>query len=627
MSRRFVPLFAATLGASAAVLVAQAPAAGARSVAAPPSVGVGVIASTASKAVTEAIVDAVAAEMDRAMARLHLGDASVPRPYHISYKITEVEVNDVSASLGATLSKKERHFVNLEARVRVGSLALDNGNFVVPGDESIDGVSGINLPLEATPRIAARAAWLITDSAYKEALIQLRAKLDARRSGAIASSDVPSWTSEAPVVAEAQVLPPPLEAVDDLETRAQAISRTFRGAADVRDSRVAMTSYLERRWYLTSEGSSLTDTRRVSGVVLAATGQADDGQELSDYVARYGHTAADLPSDAALVAEAKGLIASIGALRKAPVATPYSGPVLFEGEGAVGVLRYSLAPNLGGTPLPGGLAPAEAKQFGGGFADKLGLRVLAPAVSIVDDPTLTEADGKPLIGGYKIDDEGIAARRVDVITKGSLTSLLTSRTPAAKGATSNGHARRTTDGGVFHGSATNLIVSSTGGLARKALVAKLIAAAKAEGLPYGLIIRKFDDPAITAEPELARRELVQMIKAADTDLPPPALVAYRVYPDGREELVRGAQLGETALRAWKDVLATSKTRTTFNYLATSDIPVFVRASGGNDEGFVPSSGIESSVTTPDLLIGGLDVIVNTAGQRPAPAIAAPPIAP
>ncbi len=625
MNRRLLSSFAVALGAAGAASLWLAPSAGAKAVTPPiPAVSDD---SRASKAVTDAIVDAVAAEMDRAMARLHLGDDSVPRPYHISYKITEVEVNDVSASLGATLSKKERHFVNLEARVRVGTVALDNGNFVVPGDESLDGVSGINLPLEATPRIAARAAWLITDSAYKEALIQLRAKLDARRSGAVASSDVPSWTTEAPVVAEAQVLPVPLERVDDLEARAQALSRTFRGAADVRDSRVAITSYLERRWYLTSEGSSLTDTRRVSGVVIAASSQADDGQELSDYVARYGHTAADLPTDAALTADAKGLIASLGALRKAPVATPYSGPVLFEGEGAVGALRYSLAPNLGGTPLPGGLSPAEAKQFGGALTDKLGLRVAAPSLSIVDDPTLADADGKALIGGYKIDDEGVAARRVDVITKGSLTTLLTSRTPSAKGAASNGHARRTTDGGVFHGSATNLVVTSTGGLARKALVAKLIAAAKAEGLPYGMIIRKFDDPAITSEPELSRRELVQMIKAADTDLPPAALIAYRVYPDGREELVRGAQLGETEVRAWKDVLATGKTRTTFNFLATSDVPVFVRAGGGNDEGFVPSSGIESSVTTPDLLFGGLDVVVNTAGQRPAPAIAAPPIAP
>jgi len=65
-----------------------------------------------------AIVDAIAEEMDRAMQRLELPGA--PKPYHISYKITEVEANDVVASLGSTTTRRHRHFVNLEVRVRVG---------------------------------------------------------------------------------------------------------------------------------------------------------------------------------------------------------------------------------------------------------------------------------------------------------------------------------------------------------------------------------------------------------------------------------------------------------------------------------------------------------------------------
>src|SRR5262249_60166602 len=92
--------------------------------------------------------------------RTQLGSPGAPKPYHIAYKITEVEVNDCAASLGHTTSRRNRHFVNLEARVRVGSPQLDNGNFVVPGADELDAVSSINLPLEATPRIARRAACL-----------------------------------------------------------------------------------------------------------------------------------------------------------------------------------------------------------------------------------------------------------------------------------------------------------------------------------------------------------------------------------------------------------------------------------------------------------------------------------
>ena len=244
---------------------------------------------------------------------------------------------------------------------------------------------------------------------------------------------MPSWTAEKPVVSEDPVLVPPLETLDELEARAKAISATFRDQPAIRDSRVAVTSYLERRWYLTTEGTSVTDTRRASGVVIAASGQADDGQPLGQYFLRYGHTAKDLPSDDELKAEAKKLVETIGALSKAPVMDRYSGPVLFEGEGAVGLIRATLAPHLGGTPVPEGLSPQEAKTFGGALTDKIGLRVMSPNLSIVDDPTAKVGAGKALIGGYKIDDEGVAAQRVEVVKDGTLKTLLTTRTPSQKG--------------------------------------------------------------------------------------------------------------------------------------------------------------------------------------------------
>ncbi len=573
-----------------------------------------------SRAVTEQILDAIAEEMNRSMTKLQIPGA--PKPYHISYKITEVEVNDTAASLGAVTSRRERHFVNLEARVRVGSPDFDNGNFVLASDEGIDGVAGINLPLEATARIARRAAWLATDAAYKEALIQLRAKSDARRAGGLGRTDTPSWTNHAASINEEPVLVPKLESLTEIEERARKLSSGFRDLSHIRDSRVAITSYLERRWYLSTEGTSITDTRRASGILVAASGQADDRQETNQYFLRYGRTAADLPTDQELSAEVKRISETLQELRKAPLISSYSGPVLFEGEGAVGIIRSTLAPHLGGTPLPEGLPPQQARQYGGALSDKVGLRVLAPSLSVIDDPTAAAASGKALIGGYRIDDEGTEAQKVEVVRDGKLLSLLHSRTPSDRTAKTNGHARRTADGGAFRGSATNLFVSSKGGIPRKALIGRLIAAARAEGLPYGLVIRRFDDAAITSAPERSRRELLQLVKTSDINLPPAAILAYRVYPNGREELVRGAQLAEVPIRAWKDVIGTSKESTVYNFLAANEqwLELVIR---GTDDGFVPSGGIESAIVTPDLLFKEIEVKQSTAGQRPAPRIAAP----
>jgi predicted Zn-dependent protease len=249
--------------------------------------------------------------------------------------------------------------------------------------------------------------------------------------------------------------------------------------------------------------------------------------------------------------------------------------------------------------------------------------VLAPSLSIADDPTAHDGGGKALIGGYKIDDEGVAAQRVEVVKDGMLKTLLTSRTPSAKGQQSNGHARRTAEGGAFHGSATNLFVQGKTTVPRTALKSQLISAARGEGLKYGLIIRQLDDAAITAAPEFSRRELVAMIKSTDQQLPPPSTLAYRVYPNGKEELVRGVQLAEVPIRAWKDVLGVSKEITTYNFLAATDSQLQLRLTGGTDDGFVPSGGIESGIVTPDLLLKEIDVQPASAGALPAPAVPKP----
>lgn len=580
-----------------------------------------------SKAVTNEVLDAIAEEMNRDMKDLEIPGA--PKPYSISYKITEVDVNDVAASLGQTTSKRNRHFVNIEARVRVGSPKLDNSNFVVPEAPEIDGTSAINLPLEVDKRIARRSAWLVTDQAYKEALIQLNAKLEARKAGGtLRPSDVPAWTDTKPVVSEEPVLVPVLETLDELETRAKAISATFREQPALRESHVALTSYLERRWYLTTEGTSVTDTRRAAGIVIAVEGQADDGQLLHNYFMRYGHTTKDLPADKDLTAEAKRLGDSIVQLQKAPVIDRYTGPVLFEGEGAVGLVRYSLAPNLGGTPVPEGLSPQEARQVGGALTDKVGLRVTSPQITVIDDPTAKDADGKAVIGGYKTDDEGVAAQKVEVIKDGSLKTLLLSRTPSQKDQQSNGHARCCSvsspgEGGAFHGSATNLIVTAKGGVARKALESRLASSARGEGLKYGLLIRRLDDAAITGAPDFTRRELVQMIKSSDQSLPPPSVLAYRVYPDGKQELVRGVQLAEIPIRVWKDVIGTSTDVTVYNFLNSDSNQLTLRLQSGTDDGFVPSGGIESAIVTPDVLVKELDITGSNAGQRPTPVVPQP----
>ena len=572
-----------------------------------------------SKAVTPEIIDAVAAEIERAQTLLRIPNEKPP--YFIGQKLTEVDVNDTVASLGGTTWKKNRHFVSLDARVHVGSYKYDNTNFVVANFEQTDGLASLTLPMEATPRIARRVSWLVTDAAYKEALEQLRAKTDTQRAGGTQAAGAESYLPAKAVVAEKSVDVPALEGLDDMEKRAQKISEVFRGQEHIRDSRVAFTSFLERRWYLNSEGTSVHDTRRVSGVLIAATAQAEDGQELALYYTRYGLTAADLPSDKVLEKEARQMSSNLAKLRTAPIIDNYTGPVLFEGQGAADIARYTLTPHLGGTPAPDGLSAAAAKQLGGGMSDSMDNLVVSPLLTVTDDPTAMRVQGQAVIGGYKFDDEGVASERVTVIQNGILKSLLTARTPSKKLNRSNGHARRTV-GGVYHGSATNVIIKGKKGQSRKQLVRKMLQLAKQRGKNYGIVIRRLDDPAATALPERSVRELMQMYNSTDRTQPPIAALAYRVYANGKEELVRGVQLREVALDKWEHIAAVGNRPTVVNYLASGEHPISHKLSSVN-EGSVPSSGVESSLATPDLLFYSLGINGSAAGRLRPPAVPRP----
>jgi hypothetical protein len=591
----------AALAALAAALVAASPAAHA--------------AEAGSAAVSTQMLDELGEEIERGLSRLAV--PGEPRPYFIAYKLTEVEVNNVAAILGSTSAVDERHFMGLDAHVRVGDYQFDNSNFVLPRQDGTDGSATIPLALEATPTIARKAAWLATDAAYKEALEQLTAKRSAVRRSAS-----PSYSKEPPLVMMEKLDIPALESRDQLEKLASEVSGVFRDQAHVRDSRVSYTSFVERRWYLNSEGTRAHDVRRVTGVVIVATARAKDGEIVSLYTSHYGRTMEDLPGAEELRKQALAIAKQLDGLRNAEPIDAYTGPVLFEDEGAAGIVRYTLTDHLGGTPLPEGIAPKDAeREFGGAFAGRIGQRVVSPVLSVIDDPTTSRAGKRALIGGYKFDDEGVKSQRVQVIDAGKLDTLLIGRMPSTQIKQSNGHARRQGPGG-FHGTTTNLFVTAKSGQGRKQLRRALIKEAAAQGLPYGIVVKSFDDSAVTANAEMSRLELIAALNAMDLDAPPPVLLAYRVYPDGREEPVRGVQFRPVPVRAWRDVMAAGKDTIAFNYLASSEDATLQRVRGGA-EGYVPSLGVESAIVTPDLLFKELDIGRAEVQRVPEPAVPRP----
>ncbi|HLY64493.1 MAG TPA: hypothetical protein VKU60_03070, partial [Chloroflexota bacterium] len=76
------------------------------------------------------------------------------------------------------------------------------------------------------------------------------------------------------------------------------------------------------------------------------------------------------------------------------------------------------------------------------------------------------------------------------------------------------------------------------------------------------------------------------------------VLAYRVYPDGREELIRGVRFGGLNVRSLKDIMAVGDDESMFEFLDNS-APMALMGAGG----FVT----EAEVIAPSVLIDDLEL--------------------
>jgi hypothetical protein len=189
--------------------------------------------------------------------------------------------------------------------------------------------------------------------------------------------------------------------------------------------------------------------------------------------------------------------------------------------------------------------------------NRTGSRVLPEWMDVVDDPSQTEWRGHTLFGHYEVDMEGVAAGRVSLIEKGVLKTFLLTRQPVKGFDASNGHARLPGAFGANAAGIGNLFVQASGGVASGELRKRLIESCRERNKPYGIVIRKMDFPSSASFEEL-RRVLAGMAQSGGGSRPVSLpLLVYRVYQDGREELVRGLRLRGFNVRSLKDIVAAS----------------------------------------------------------------------
>jgi TldD protein len=568
-------------------------------------------------------------EMERSKTRLSLTIPGVPqpvKPYYIEYRLLDLDVREIEADLGALLATTHNRTRFMNVSARVGDYKRDSSNFV--SDDGFRGFIGPtgSVGIDRDYNSLRQDLWIATDQAFKEAA-ETYSRKQAYLGSLARQSDIDDFSKAAPLhIVEPLLIPD--WSNRNWEQEARETSGALRAFPELYEARVTYYLVYATEYLVTSEGTEIRTNRSFASIEAALNTLAKDGVPLNNFYSTYVPKPADLPSVQTVRNDLNVTGTELMTLRSAPTAQDYTGPVLFENRAAAPLLAQVLGPAVNGARPPISFSPVMEQLLTGlgGKSDwvtRIGARVLPTSVTLVDDPGLKDFQGKPLLGGYAVDQEGVRAQKVTLVDKGNLTGELMSRRPGPDFGESNGHGRA-----AFLGDATptmsNLIFSSNDALSPADLKKKFLDACKAEKLSYCLVVREMDNPSISLLHQEDFQELLASFGggAGTGDRLP--LVIYRVYPDdGREELIRGSRIVGLNTRLLRNISAVGNDNFVYNYMQ-SQIAGFAGTAFGAFGS--AQNGLPASVVAPSLLFDELEVRGARGEPKRLPLLSAPQMA-
>ncbi|MGI4829444.1 MAG: metallopeptidase TldD-related protein [Janthinobacterium lividum] len=518
------------------------------------------------------MLGAMQAELAREKEQLIL--PGMQRPFFIEYRLEDIHSYDLVANYGALTTEGENRQRIVRVEVRVGNYVTDSSTSRGTGSLAL-------APGDDDPAALREALWTATDEAYKAALRAYAAKRAALKQ----FQNPPTADDFTPAKPVTLVEPLAKLELDRVEWKRRLVEasclfakdpavRSF--AADVQLSNASLSALAVNRYTVNTDGTTVRHGYSGYQDSVSVGGQAADGMQLGRNNGSTAVTAAGLESWDSLRHRILSNLESFEALRQAPVvdAEDFHGPVLFSGDAAADVVNRLFVPNIeADRPEIGTSARTQ-----GAYQSSFRSPVLPAFLSVVDDPTLREYEGKTLVGAYQIDDEGEPAQRVTVVERGKLVNYLTGREPVKDFPESNGHGRAAL-GGAAHPHAGVLVVKSADALTSGQLKAKLLALAKDQG-----------------------RDVYEVETLGGGELSPRML--YRVSPDGKRTLVRGAVFDELDQRSLRSEIL---------------------AAGGEPYVAQELSPLPRTTITPALLFADIAVKRGTQQQEKLPYYAPPAV--
>lgn len=526
------------------------------------------------------------------------------KPYFIEYTVSDVDQVYVSASFGGLVESNRVHLRQPRLTIRVGDYKFDNTNSIYSGAEHF----GL-LPIDDDYQVLRSQLWLTTDALYKASAEQI-----AHKRAALREIQDPDTTPDLAAAKAIQVIQPAAVMQIDQkrwEQLLRQLSARFESYANVMNSEIGVRAISSTYRLVNSEGTVIRVPQRLSQIEVRSSGLASDGARVWNHQFITTLRPSELPSEDELEKIVNSTAAQTDALAKAPLAEDYSGPVLFEQEAAAEMMAQVMtdAIRIERKPLaPPGSSDRSVQAIESVWSSRIGAKVAPDWLSIIDNPREQQFHGTPLAGYYEVDDQGVPSQSVSIVEKGTFKNFLLSREPVRNFNASNGHGRLPGAYGAEQAVIGNLFVQSEQPVPEAQLKARLLQMAKAAGLKYAIVIRRLDFPSTANFRDLQNiaREMQKDGYARTLNVP---LLAYRVYADGHEELVRGLRFKEFSAKDIRDLEAASDRPYVLNYMNNGSI--FNLADFGSD-------ATTSSVVCPSLLFSSLDLgqVEEEAGRLP-----------
>jgi TldD protein len=557
----------------------------------------------------DVILRAMHDELDRSK-QLRVVGGGDDTPYFFSYELSDGDTFRVTASMGAVISANRNRMRSPVVEVRVGNYDFDNTGHLYSGIYTGSRFDS-SWPLDDNYTTLRESLWLATDRMYKTALESMSRKRAALNSANAPAEKIADYSKAEPVKSIQKLA---RQKIDEAAwtSRIVKLSGVFNSYPEVLASSVSFETIDGATYLVNSEGTTLRYPDSVAFIDARAEGQAADGMMVHDAAVFTAVETDKLAAEAELRTRITAAAENVRALVKAPAGETFSGPVLFEPQAAAQLLAQLLGSNVVTARKP--LAePGRAVNYTPSeFESKIGSRILPDWFDITDDPTQAAWNAKPLGGYYPFDLEGVPGKPVSLVEKGILKNFLTTRQPVKGFTVSNGHARLSGSYGARSAAISNLFVKTSQSTPMADLKKKLLDMCKERGKPYGMLVRKLDFPFSSGVSEL--RSLMSggaQAGGSARPLSPPVLV-YRVYADGREELVRGLRFRGVSTRTLRDVLAASQETALFEYV-NNGAPLALLGAGGY---LAPTA-----VVAPGLLFDEIEF------ELPQEQLSKPPIVP